>query len=192
MKKILLIGFLLTALITSGCGGGGGGGAAPPVIKAVTKVYVYGNMSSPASFGNLSSNGRIATVKARMTLPAEIMVNYSSAPGVTAGLCFLRSGVIVPSGNTLLAATDFSFSTYDIASRVLTINMLNSGRLALKTNTIGSGVEFANVNFTLSTPGIPATLMPLTDLAADISEEMPDLSLAWLQGRRINFSTSYQ
>ncbi|HEY3307023.1 MAG TPA: hypothetical protein VGJ93_01085 [Desulfuromonadaceae bacterium] len=194
-KKILAVTLtVFSALTISGCGGGGGGGGAiapATVTKAVTKVYVYGNMSSPASFGNLSSNARIATVQSKMSLPAEVMVNYSSAPGATAGLCFLRKGVIVPSGNTLLSASDFSFSTFDIASRVLTLNMINSGRQRLKTNTNGNGVEFATVNFTLTTPGVPSGLIPLFDQAAAIGEEMPDLSLAYLLGRRINFVTTF-
>lgn len=195
MKKyaiaVIICVFPALTLTLTGCGGGGGGGSAP-VTKAVAKLYLFGNMSSPASFGNMSSNAKIATVRTTMTVPSGVMLNYSSAPGATSGLCILRKGVIVPSGKVQVSAADFNLSTFDIASRILTVNMVNNGRVQLKSSTTGNGVEFAALNLTLAAPGVTPSAIPLEDQNATIGEELPDLSLAYLPGRKINFLTSFQ
>jgi len=191
-------------LTLAGCGGGGGGGGAASVTKAATKAYLFGNMSSPASFGNLSSNARIASIQTSITIPTtEAMVNYSSTPGATSGLCamranagagqcILRDNVIVPSGKVLVSASDFIASTYDIASKTLTVRMTNFGRVPLKSSTTGSGTEFATINLTLVKAGVTPATMPLVDLVPTIGEELPDLSTAFLVGRKVNFVTTYQ
>jgi hypothetical protein len=191
-------------LTLAGCGGGGGGGGPAAVTKAATKAYLFGNMSSPASFGNLSSSGKIASIQTSMAIPTtEAMVNYSSAPGATSGLCvtranavagncLLRDGVIVPSGKVLVSASDFVASTYDIASKTLTIRMTNFGRVPLKSSITGNGTEFATINLTLVKAGVTPSTMPVVDLVPTIGEELPNLSTAFLLGRKINFVTTYQ
>jgi hypothetical protein len=208
MKNYLATAVMISAfavLTLAGCGGGGGGAPAA-VTQAVTKVYLFGNMSSPASFGNLSSNCRIASVQTSMTIPQEVMLNYSTAPGATSGFCvprslaasgqcILRDGIVVPSGKVLVSPSDFT-PTYDFdttsGKRTLTISMLNNGRNLLKTNSIGNGAEIATINFKLVKAGTTPAQMPLSDLTPAIGEELPDLSTAFLVGRKVNFVTTYQ
>lgn len=185
---------LISALGIAGCGGGGGGsvGGVGPATIASTKVFVFGNMTSI---------GRISTVKTTINVPGSVLVNYSSAPGATSGLCTLRKGVIVPSGKVLAATSDFNLSTYDISSRVLTVSMWNSGRLLLKGSTTGNsgkGEELAIINFSFATPGVTPTGMPLTDTSAIISQELPGVlpgdppSITVLPGSKTNFDTTYR
>jgi hypothetical protein len=196
---------VIAVLMLAGCGGGGGGGATA-TTQAATKVYLFGNMSSPASFGNLSSSCRIATVQTSMTIPPEVMLNYSTAPGATSGFCvprslatpgqcLLRDGIVTPSGKVLVAPSDFT-PTYDFdtstGKRTLTIFLLNSSRYLLKTNSIGNGSEIATINFKLAKPGSTPAQMPLTDPTPTISEQLPNLDVVPLQGRKVNFVTTYQ
>lgn len=193
MNKYLVMTILAVITLSglAGCGGGGGGGGGV-TTKAATKVLVFGHMTSI---------GRISTVQTTLNVPSSVLVNYSSAPGATAGLCILRKGVIVPSGNVLAASSDFNLSTYNISSRVLTVYMVNNGRLLLKSSTTGNsnkGEELATINFTFATPGVMPTAMPLADVSAAISQELPGVlptdppSVSALPGSRINFETTYQ
>jgi len=207
MKNYFATGVMISAfavLTLAGCGGGGGGGGAASVTKVVTKAYLFGNMSSPASFGNLSSSGKIATIQTSMAIPTtEVMVNYSTTPGATSGVCvmranavagqcILRDNVIVPSGKVLVSTSDFVASTYDIASKILTVRMTNFGRAPLKSSATGNGTEFATINLTLVKAGVTPSTMPVIDLVPTIGEELPDLSTAFLTGRKVNFVTTYQ
>lgn len=208
MKNYFATAVMISAfavLTLAGCGGGGGGGGASSVTKATTKAYLFGNMSSPASFGNLSSNGKIATIQTSIALPPEVMLNYSTTPGATSGFCvprslaapgqcILRDGIVVPSGKVLVSASDFS-PTYEfnaLGKRKLTILMVNNSNAPLKTNSIGNGAEFATINLTLVKAGVTAATMPLADLTPTIGEELPDLTPAFLLGRKVNFTTTYQ
>jgi hypothetical protein len=186
MKRLMtiIVAGLTVTMALSACGGGGGGSS--PVSSASTKLLVFGHMTSLA---------RLATVQATMTIPTSIQVNYSSAPGAISGLCKLRKGVITPSGTVLVSADDFSGSTYDIASRILTINMVNSGQVALKSSDIansGKGAEIATLQFKLTTPGTLPTTMPLSDATATISQQLPGPSVTLLPGALVNYLTTYQ
>lgn len=171
----------------TGGGGGGGGGSTPPVAaKAVTKVNLFGAMSS---------SSKIATVQTTMTVPSGIMVNYSSPPGATAGIFPLRSGFAVPSGPVKVAANDIS-GTFDTASRNLTISLLNnpSSPLNLQSSTTGNGAEIATINFTLASPGV-TTPLPAEDLAVTVGQDrstLQNINVGYLSGCKVNFSTTYQ
>ena len=145
-------------------------------------MFLFGNMTS--------SNAIVASVHTTITVPSGVMVNYSSTPGATSGLCKLRSGVIVSSGTVLLPASDFDFSTYDVASRTLTINMLNSSRLPLKGSQTGSGAEIAKINFDLVSPGTSPAIS-LKDTHATIGMEMlQNHDVVGASGGVINFDSS--
>jgi hypothetical protein len=200
-KAFILSAFAVLTLFGCG-GGGGGGGASAPATKAITKAYMFGNMSSPASFGNLSSSGKIASVRTNMAIPTtEVMLNYSSITGATSGLCvmrvnavagdcILRDGVIVPSGK--LSASDFAGSRYNIATKTLTISMTNGAGVPIKISTTGNGTEFATINFTLVKAGVTPSTMPVIDQVATIGEDLPNGDMVFLPGRKINFQTTYQ
>jgi hypothetical protein len=204
MKKYIVKTVMISTFVVLAFTGCGGGSKSAPVNKSVAKVYLFGNMSSPASFGNMSSSGRIVTVRTSIAIPtAEVMVNYSSAPGATSGLCvtranalpgdscILRDGVISPSGSVLLPASAFDGSTYNIGSKTLTISMRNNGMQPLKITSSGNGTEFATIILTLVNAGVIPTTMPEVDLAPKIGEDLPDGSTAFLPGRKTNFLTTY-
>jgi len=187
MYGTLFIAGLLMTLGLAGCGGGGGGGGGI-TSGATTKVLI---------FGHISSSSRLSTIHASLTVPASVQVNYSSAPGATSGLCKLRKGVITPSGPVLVSTSDFDGSTYDIASRLLTINMVNNGRVMLKSSTTANsnlGAEIATIVFKLTTVGVLPTTMPLADPSASISQEMAGTppSVIAVPGAAVNFTTTYQ
>ena len=177
---IMAIISLVSAFGLAGCGGGGGGGGGS-ASRATTKVLLFGNISTAAKI--------VATVQTSITIPNGVLVNYSSAPGATTGLCNLRKGVITPSGTLLVNSADLS-GTYDIAKRILTVNLVNNGSLALKSNATGNGFEVATLNFTLTaTP--PA--MPVQDSLALIGQEILSThDLSYPSGNKVNFVTTYQ
>ncbi len=182
LMTIILGAFSVLALVACGGGGGGGGG---PVTKANTKVFLFGNITSATNI--------VATTKTTLNIPSGVLVNYSSAPGAVSGLTKLRDGVIVPSGTIKVNAADFSGSTYDIASRVLTINMYNSGRVALKSSATGKGSEFATVILSLTTAGVTPTAMPVADSLAQIGQENTTThDITTPAGNSVNFDTTYQ
>lgn len=185
MKKYIkpAIICIFSALALVGCGGGGGGGGA--VSKAVTKVSLFGNITSASNI--------VATVSTTLNIPSGVMVNYSSAPGVTTGLCTLRKGVIVPSGPVQVSASDFSLSTYDLDTRVLTLNLVNNARIALKSGATGTGKEIATINFSLATPGTLPSSMPLKDTSALVGQEsLATHDTSYPAGSETNFETTYQ
>lgn len=172
---------LFSALTLAGCGGGGGGSG--PTTKATTKVYLFGNITSAEKI--------VATVKTSINLPSGVLVNYSSAPGATTGLYKLRKGVIVPSGPVLVSDSDFDSSSYDLASRVLTINLINFSRVSLKSGSTGDGKEFATINFSLATAGTLPTSMPLKDSLAEVSQDSLSNPGAIPAAGVTNFITTY-
>lgn len=185
MKKHALVTIIcaVSALTLSGCGGGGSSGP-PPVKKAVTAMYLFGAMSS---------NSKIATVQATMTVPDGIMVNYSSPPGATSGTFPLRSGFVVPSGPVKLSATDVS-GTFNTVSKKLSINLLNnpSTPLDLQSSTNGNGAEVATLNFTLASPEVTASL-PTEDPAVTVGQDRStpqNVKLGYLNGCKVIFSTT--
>ena len=186
MYKNMFIAILATvsAIVVAGCGGGGGGSAAP-ISKAATKVYLFGNITSSANI--------VATVKTTINVPTSVLVNYSSAPGAVTGLCKLRKGVLAPSGTVQVSASDLDLSSYDLASRVLTINLVNSSKLSLKSSASGKGAEIATINFTLATSGVAPTLMPSTDTLAEVGQEtLATFATSYPAGSKTNFDTTYQ
>lgn len=184
MKKQVLAAIIWTfsTLALTGCGGGGS--APPAAVKATTKVFLFGAMSS---------NSRIATVQTTMTVPSGVMVNYSSPPGAVSGTFPLRGGFAVPSGPVKVSATDIS-GTFDTASRQLTVSLINRGRLDLASNTTGNGAEIAALNFTLAAPDTKPG-MPAQDPLASVGQEratQPAPSVDYLTGCKINFVTTQQ
>lgn len=174
-----------SALTLAGCGGGGGGGGGGSVSKATTKVYLFGNITSASNV--------VATVKTTLNIPSGVLINYSSAPGATSGLCILRKGAIVPSGPVLVSASDFSGSTYDLTSRILTLNLANFSRVALKSGASGNGKEIATINFTLATPGSTPSAMPLQDSLAEIGQEVLSThDTSYPPGSVTNFVTTFE
>ncbi len=173
-------------LAVNGCGGGGGGSPAPPATsKAVTKAYLFGTMSS----GSI-----IATVQTSMIVPSGVLANYTSPAGATSGTYPLRSAALAPSGSVLVPAGDLT-GTYDIASRRLTINLVNAtSRVALQSSSTGSGAEIATIYFNLATPG-SSPVLPTVDLAATIGQDRQPAtvpSVGYLTGGKVNFTTTFQ
>jgi len=171
----------------SGCGGGGGGGAPAavpgPVTKANVKAYLFGNITGASNI--------VATTQATMNIPNGIFVNYSSGPGDIYGK--LRNVVIYPSGSVLVNCADFSSSTYEIATRKLTINMFNSGRVPIKSSFVGKGAEFATVVLSLTAAGVTPTGMPLADPLASVGQENTSTHATdFPAGNYVNFDTTYQ
>lgn len=199
MKRILLSAVVsgLAALALTGCGGGGGGGGGV-TTKAVSKVYLFGTMSSNTRFGVYSTSGKIASVQTSMTVPAGILANYSSpAPaGYPANTFPLRSGFVVPSGSVNVAVSDIT-GTYDTSSRILSLSVFNPPPgVLLKSGASGNGAEIATINFSLATPGTE-TAVPLADPLPVVSQARPSLtssfgSLGNLAGCKVNFVTTYQ
>lgn len=213
MKKYIMMAITccMSALTLAGCGGGGGGSTSPSGV--VTTVYLYGNMSTNGTYNNYSTVYRISTVDTSFTVPSGVMVNYSSAPNATSGLCatralatpgqcILRDGVIVPSGPVSLAVSDFNGSTYNIASRVFSLSAVNTSRLNLRSSTTansGMGEEIARINFRLEVPGVVPTLplFPGDPLLTIVSQERELLTHPTstvdqnvvLTGSQVNFFT---
>ncbi len=174
---------IFSALALAGCGGGGGGGGG--AAKATTKVYLFGNITSAANI--------VGTVRTTLNIPSGVLVNYSSAPGATSGLCKLRKGVLVPSGPVMVSTSDFNSSSYDIASRVLTLNLVNSSRVSLKSGSSGNGKEIATINFSLATAGNIPTSMPVSDSLAEVGQEVLSThDTSYPTGSKTNFVTTYQ
>jgi len=173
----------------AGCGGGGGGGGvAAPVTRAAAQVLLFGSMSS---------SSKVAAVQTSFVVPSGVLVNYSSpAPaGYPANTYPLKSGSVVPAGPVQVAASDLTGS-YDTATGTLSISLLNSGRVALKSTTSGLGQEIAQVNFKLVTPGVlPSLPTPWQDAQVTVWQELattPVVSVVTLPGFKLNLSASYQ
>ena len=190
MKKYAMPTILCAVLALSlyGCGGGGGGSA--PVTTAITKVFLFGTMSS---------NSRIAGVTTSMTVPGGVLVNYSTAPGVMInystphGIFPLRSGCVVPSGPVKVSSASGS---YDNAGHKLIVSLVNGAFLNLSSSTTrnsGQGAEIATINFTLAKPGVTATL-PTNDASPTVKQDRPGFGIFGdvLNGCRVNFSTTFQ
>jgi len=196
MKKYIcatMIG-VYSALALAGCGGGGGGGGGGAVTKAITKVYL---------FGNITSSGKVvATVQTTLNLPAGVLVNYSSAPGIKTGTFPLRKGVVVSSGPIKILDSGIS-GTYKIVDgieggtlQLLMLNLPGTSQVALKSSTSansGSGVEIATVVFTLVTPGSLPTSMPLKDSAAAVGQDLLSThDISYPVDSETHFLTTYQ
>lgn len=180
IRTVAIIAF--SALSLAGCGGGG----SSPATKATTKIYLFGNITSAGSV--------VSTVKTTMNIPAGVLLNYTSA-ALPTGLCTLKKGVIVPSGPVLVSASDFSDSTYDPKSGVLTINFVNSnptGTPSLKSGATGNGKEIATVNFSLATPGVLPASMPEKDTLAEVGRfVLSPPTVSYPVGSLTNFATTY-
>lgn len=185
MKRLISIALagLLPALLLSACGSGGGGSTtALPATRAVSTMFLFGNMSSGST---------ITSVQSTITLPSTILVNYSSPPGTTSGNWPLRSGAVVASGPTRFSVAGGSF---DIASRKLEITLVNGGFLNLSSSTTkngGRGTEIATVNFTLASPGV-TTALPAQDASPVVGKQSPGPNIGYQNGCKTNFSTVYR
>lgn len=194
MKNYALCAFIYSALTLAlaGCGGHDNGGnnitIPPAATKAITKLYLFGNMSS---------NSKVTSVQAAVTVPSGIMVNYSSpAPaGYPANTYPLKSGFAVPSGPVRVAEADIS-GKYNTDSRELTIYLVNQSGVALRSSMTGNGAEIARLNFTLAVAGaIPALPAPWQDPLVKVGQELatqPLPTVISLTGCILNFVTTYQ
>lgn len=189
MKKYLIM-TVLTVIAVSGLTGCGGGVGDSTITKATTKIYLFGNITS--------ANKVVASVKTTMNVPIGILVNYSSAPGATSGLCKLRKGTVVPSGpvkETGINSGD-TYGTFDIASRTLNVNLFNGSLADVKSSTTANsakGTEIATINFTLAIPGVTPPAMPLQDSAAEVGiYTLSPLDLSYSSDSNVNFVTTYQ
>lgn len=189
MKRgfVMLAATALFAVVMAGCGGGGGGSTAP-VTKATAKVLLFGAMSS---------SSKVAAVQSSFPVPSGVLVNYSSpAPaGYPANTYPVRGGSIIPSGAVHVAASDLS-GTYNTSTGLLSVNLLNSNRVALKSSTVGMGSEIATVSFRLVSPGVlPVLPEPWQDAQVTVWQELatpPVVSVVSLPGFKLNLATSYQ
>jgi hypothetical protein len=181
---------VVSAATVAGCGGGGGSGSSGggAVTKATTKVLLFGAMSTAS---------KVAAVQTSFIVPSGVLVNYSSpAPaGYPVDTYPLRGGAVVPSGPVRVAASDIT-GTYNTATAMLSLNLLNSARVGLKSGTVGMGIEIATVNFKLVSPGALQVLpVPWQDPAVTVWQEVPTppiVSVVTLPGFTLNMSTSYQ
>lgn len=172
----------LSALALGGCGGGGGAGTAVVLpTKAVTTLYLFGNMSA---------NSTVTSVQTSMTVPSGVLVNYTSPPG-QAGVWPLKSGVLQASGPNKVSMVNGSFDT---VSRKLQISLVNGTFLNLSASTTkngGRGTELATVNFTLKTPGVTVE-MPASDSAPLVGKMTPGPTVSYQNGFKTNFSTAFR
>lgn len=148
--KLFAITGILGALTFAGCGGGGGGGGNG---KDVTKLYLFGTMSTNSTVAALTSSINVPT-----------FVDYSAFPTKTSpGIFMVRNGVITASGPKL--ATNVSGS-YDNVTKTLTISLLNNtpagafvNMSSSTTRNAGKGTEIATLSTTSGTV-FPATPTP--------------------------------
>jgi hypothetical protein len=188
MKKYAMAAFIYSTLILAGCGGGENNSVATPATKAVTAVYLFGNMSSTS---------KITSVQTSLTVPSGLLVNYSSpAPaGYPANTYPLKSGFAVPSGPVRVAEADIT-GTFNTTTRNLSIYLLNQGGIALKSGSTGNGTEIARINYQLAAAGVIPTLpSPWEDSAVIVGQELatlPTPSATFLPGCKLNFLTTYQ
>lgn len=188
MKKTFLntAVLALVSLLLTGCGGGGGGGTAPKTSGSIA-LYLFGTMSSAS---------KVASIKSQFTVPAGIMINYSSPPGATTGVHKLRSGSIVPSGLSMFSKDDFT-STYNLDNKLLTIGVVNNQMKDIKSNITGKGTEIATLSFKLTSPdALPIVPTPWQDSAVEVYQEtivpglpMPETDIK--TGLILNFVTSF-
>lgn len=188
MKRLILITMALSALsgILAGCGGGGSGAPAPNT-RAVTTVYLFGNMTSTS---------KVATLHSELTVPAGVMVNYSSPPGGT-GKYPLRSGTVVPSGPVKVSQNDIT-AEFSVSDRKLFIDFVNSPdfttqvRKNIRSGKTGNGVEVATIFFQLATADVlPVLPSPWEDVTVVVGEETSSLSIIYATGLKLNFLTSF-
>ena len=189
MKRLILITMALSALsgILAGCGGGGSGAPAPNT-RAVTTVYLFGNMTSTS---------KVATLHSELTVPAGVMVNYSSPPGATTGKYAVRNGSIVPSGPVKVSPNDIT-AEFSVADRKLFIDFVNSPdfttqvRKSIRSGKTGNGVEIATIYFQLAAADVmPVLPSPWEDVAVVVGEETSSLSIIYATGLKLNFLTSF-
>ncbi|HXE96056.1 MAG TPA: hypothetical protein VN642_06605 [Dongiaceae bacterium] len=178
---------LTMSIILGGCGGGS---SEPPKTQAVTKVYLFGKMSS---------SSRVATIESGITVPDGIMVNYSSPLGATTGKYPLRSGSIVPSGPVKFSPNDIVFTEYNLSDRKLVFKFLNTPELNnkgitknIRSGTEGDGVEVATMYFILAKPNVlPILPTPWQDTAALIGEDSASQGIYYAEGLNLNFVTAF-
>ncbi|MCM0084514.1 hypothetical protein L4X63_23335 [Geomonas sp. Red32] len=178
---------LWAAVTLTGCGGGGGA-AAGPVTTGVTKVQLFGNMST---------NCTVGSVQTTMQVPSGVLVNYSSpAPSNYPAHTFpLKSGAVVPSGPVRFQQSDIS-GTYNTQTMQLTVSMVNSAGSNITSSTTGSGQEIATIMFKLATPGVLPTLpTPWQDPQVVVWQRFPTTpypTIVSRPGYTLNFATTYQ
>jgi hypothetical protein len=155
-------------------------------------------------FGSMSSVSKVVSVKSEMTVPAGVMINYSSPPGATTGKFPLRSGQIVPSGPVLFAQSDIQSAECTVASdgsRKISFMIFNtpdlntSGSIKnIRSGTIGNGVEIATIHFKLTAAGVTPSLPdPWQDLNAEVgvSVDPSSLNILYPTGLKLNYSASF-
>lgn len=174
MKRYELIAIIgiLGALTFAGCGGGGGGGGNG---KEVTKLYLFGTMST---------NSKVAALTSSINIPT--FVDYSAFPTRTSpGIYVVRNGVLTASGP--IGATSVSGS-YDNVTKTLTISLLNNtptgGFVNMSSSTTrnaGKGTEIATLTTT------PGTVFPVGPTTA-VVKKYRNLNLDDYTGFYVNYA----
>ena len=161
----------LGAVMLTGCGGGGGGGGES---KQITKLFLFGTMSS---------NSRIATVTTSVISPN--FVDYSAPNKSVKGIYSLKTGVVTASGP--VQASDVTGSTYDNTTGKLTVRLVNGAFQNMSSSTgrnNGKGTEVA----TLSTK--PGTTFPAADTTPEVGQQRLTTppSTGYLNGCKVNYA----
>jgi hypothetical protein len=190
MKKFAMPAIIcaFAALAIAGCGGGGGA-----ATKAVTKVLLFGTMSSSTV---------LSSVQTRMTVPSALQINYSSAFTMTNystphGIFPLRSGAVVPSGPVKIPAANITGS-YNNATHELIISMVNppgGSQVAWQCSTTGNkgkGEEIATINFKLAKP-VALSAIPAQDPTVTVGKyRASPVTSDYLNGCVSNYDTTFQ
>lgn len=193
MKISLNAAFSVLMLFTLfGCSGSD----PAPLTRGTATVYLFGSMSSVS---------RVVSVKSEMTVPAGVMINYSSPPGATTGKFPLRSGQIVPSGPVLFAESDIQSAECTVVNNIpskISFLLFNtpdlnaSGSIKnIRSSTIGNGVEIATIHFKLAAADvIPTVPAPWQDLSAEIGVNIDPSSsnnTLYPTGLKLNYSANF-
>lgn len=153
----------------AGCGGGGGGGGPS---KLVTKMYLFGTMSSNTYIASVFSN-----------ISAPNFKDYSAPSNTANGVFPLRNGVLAASGPIKMSQVD---GTYDTVSKKLRINLVNGVFDNLSSSTTknsGKGTEIATLIMKLG------TTLPAKDNSPIVGKHRDTpLTNDYLNGCRLNYA----
>lgn len=171
MKRLCAAVFVFAAsvVILASCGGGGGGGPS----RVVTKLYLFGSMSSNTNIAHVYSNISTAGFK-----------DYSAPNGITTGTFPLRSGILKASGSIKVSVVDATFNT---ANKRLSIQLVNGAYDNLSSSTTknsGKGTEIATLNMS------PGTVLLPTDKSPNVGKFRltPAVVTDYLNGCMVNYA----
>lgn len=174
MKKYALVTIIgiLGALTFAGCGGGGGGGGG--VQKQVTKLYLFGTMSS---------NSIVAGVTSSIVVPT--FVDYSAFPTKTSkGIFLVRNGVIAASGPNRAALFSGLFDNVSNTLNITLVNNPTSGFVNMSGSTTRNNSKGNEIATLTTTPG---TTFPTTPTDAVVTKYR-NLNITEYTGFKVNYA----